>query len=70
MAKVIKLEPRRFKHGHDRKDARAKALRESFRTVRLEHEKPQEGQQQATNKLLAIFKAKAPRKPSPPKPGK
>jgi hypothetical protein len=66
MAKVIKLESRRVKHEHDRKDAKAKAMQDAFRAVRIEQEKSQEGQQQATNKLLAIFKTKAPRKPSPP----
>jgi hypothetical protein len=66
MAKVIKLEPRRVKHEHDRKDARAKAMQESFRAVRLDQKKLQQTEQQATNKLLAIFKPKGSQKPSPP----
>jgi hypothetical protein len=66
MTKVIKLEPRRVKHEHDRKDAKAKAMQQSFREVRLDQKKLQETEQQATRKLLAIFKPKGLQKPSPP----
>lgn len=66
MSKIVKLEPRRAKREHERKDARARAMQETFREVRLEHEKPQETRQQATRKLLAIFKAKGPQKPFSP----
>lgn len=70
MAKIIKLEPRRARREHDRKDARAKALQASLREARLEHKKLQDTQQQSTQKLLSIFKARNPRKPTPPSGGK
>ena len=67
MAKVIDMEPRRIRHEHDRKDARAKALQDNFRKVREEQQKQPENQSHATGKLLAIFKSKSPQKPPAPK---
>ena len=66
MAKVVNIEPRRTRQEHDRKDARAKAMQESFRKVRQEQLALPENQQQNTRNLLALFKAKLPQKPYPP----
>ena len=67
MAKIIDIEPRRIRKEHDRKDARAKAMQESFRKVRQEQLATPENKQQATGKLLALFKTKSPQKPSSPR---
>jgi len=66
MAKVINLEPLRTQHEHDRKDARAKAMQESFRKVRQEQLTLPENKQQNTTKLLALFKTKSLQKPTGP----
>jgi hypothetical protein len=66
MVKVIDIEPRRIRREHERKDARANALKESFSKAREELKTSAENKQQSTDKLLALFKARPPRKPSPP----
>jgi uncharacterized membrane protein len=66
MAKVIDIELRRTRQEHDRKDARAKAMQESFRKVRQQQLTLPENKQQNTSKLLALFKTKSPQKPSTP----
>ncbi|MES2625529.1 MAG: hypothetical protein V4628_09630 [Pseudomonadota bacterium] len=66
MTKIVDIESRRIQKEHDRKDARAKAMQDSFRKVRQDQKSSPENRPQATTKLLALFKTKAPQKPSPP----
>ena len=60
------MEPRRARHAHQKKDAKAKAMQDSFRKVRQEQSALPENQQRNTTKLLALFKTKSPQKPSGP----